>query len=83
MDLAAANKRTNGRFIASIAAVSIALAGCSAHRSLSANLTACDAGLQAVCTTFGPARSCECVPRTEVDRFLDALGEPAWLPGAR
>jgi hypothetical protein len=76
-------KSTNGRFVTLLAFCAAALTGCAAMTQLAAPRTECNIGAQAVCTTFGPARSCECLPRTEVDRFLTTLGEPAGLSGAR
>ncbi len=82
MNLATKEKSTNVRFRVWIAAAS-ALAGCSASPPRIAQRDACGLGLQAVCTSFGPARSCECVPRSEVDGYLRTFGEPAGLGGMR
>jgi hypothetical protein len=82
MNIATKEKSTNVRFMAWFAAAT-ALAGCTASPPRIAQRAACDLGTQAVCTTFGPARSCECVPRTEIDRYLRTFGEPAGLGATR
>jgi hypothetical protein len=76
-------KSTNGRFSILVAFCAAALTGCAGTTPLATPRAACNVGAQAVCATFGPARSCECVPRTEVDRFLTTLGQPGGLSGAR
>jgi hypothetical protein len=74
-------KRTNVRLSAAVLAILGALGGCATLPPLAAQRDECGVGLEAVCATFGPERSCECVTRPELDRFLTAFGEPAWLGG--
>jgi hypothetical protein len=79
MTLASLKKSTNVRFIIAISAT---LGGCvSLPPPLANQRSECGVGLKAVCATFGSERSCECVPRAELDRFLHRFGEPAWLGG--
>jgi hypothetical protein len=79
MIFTASSKSTNVRFLrAPLVALASALAGC-AMPELALQRAECGAGLELVCTAFGPARSCDCVPRAQVDRFLTTFGEPAWL----
>jgi hypothetical protein len=83
MTLTAGNKSTNVRLsIALLGTLASALGGC-ALPQIAVQRDECGTGLTLACTAFGPARSCECLPRTEVDRFLTTLGEPAWLGGIR
>jgi hypothetical protein len=82
MNIATNQKSTNVRIMTCIAAA-IALAGCAATPPRIVQREACDVGTQTVCTAFGPARSCECVPRSEIDGFLRTFGVPAGLGGTR
>ena len=81
MNLAATEKSTNVRFLTPLLIACSLLGGCVALPPPAAQRSECDVGLQAVCATFGPERSCECQPRTDIERFLTTLGEPAWLGG--
>jgi hypothetical protein len=76
--------RTNVRFhIGWLACATTGLGACAAMPPRTAERGSCELGLRAICTAFGPTRSCECVPRAEVDRFLQGLGTPAVLDGIR
>ena len=50
---------------------------CAAALRLAVQPDDCGVDFHAVCETFGPERSCDCVPRTKVGRFLARFGEPA------
>jgi len=78
MNLAPGENSTNVRFMGGIA-ICFALTSCATPPL--ARSDGCGVDTSAVCTTFGPTRSCGCVPRTEVDRLLATFGEPAWLGG--
>ena len=80
MPVASQEKSTNVRFLVALV-TACGLCGCAAPPPAAAERSACSVEHEVVCTSFGPARSCECVPRTEVDRFLSSFGEPAWLGG--
>ena len=69
---------TNVRLLVEIA-ICFALTSCAAPPL--ARDDGCGVDAHAVCATFGPTRSCGCVPGTEVDRLLATFGEPAWLGG--
>jgi hypothetical protein len=81
MEFALNRKRTNVRLY--MIAISGALGGCTAFAPLAGQRDECGVGLEAVCTTFGPEQSCECVTRPELERYLTTFGEPAWLGGSR
>ena len=80
MPVASREKSTTVRFLIALAAAG-GLCGCATLPPAVAEHSPCSVAHKAVCTSFGPARSCECVPRAEVDRFLSSFGEPAWLGG--
>jgi hypothetical protein len=39
------------------------------------------AGARLVCESFAGERRCDCVPRTDLDRALEAFGTAAWPGG--
>jgi hypothetical protein len=73
---------TNVRFVIFWVSVASANAGCTAFPPHGTPRPSCGAGLRAVCGTVGAERSCECVPQTEIERFLRTFGQPAALGGA-
>jgi hypothetical protein len=75
--------RTNVRF--SLLALATVSAGCAAQLPLAGQATRADQRCaphsMLICERYGPDRSCECAPRSEIATTLADFGSAAWPGG--